>query len=455
MRPGAATLLAAAVIAAAAALAAQDAHGATTIDGTEVTWDIADSKGHTYRWSMPVTTYEDSIVEGRHHVRDKVNLDLDGETLRVVSLDGFVRESFVNVIDGIYGNSYGNSDFIWEVWHVVSQLTVYDSDIHEYSEGRYALETLTRGGGDCEDLVILAADMLMSSGHTDGWTIQYVMMDIDNPTDPQDVDHVVLYVHDGEHAHFVEATAPPSWDYYPEGVNGWYLDVVPYAEDLDFAGQDLRWTDLAGRGLAGAVFSGARMGGADLSGADLSFADLSGADLSFADLSLADLSGADLASANVSGAVLSSASMEAANLAGADMSGADMSFADLTSANMSGADLSGTNLSGADLSQADLSSANLSGADMSSTSLSSANLSGAVLSGANLSAAVMVVVNLSGADLSHAVMSAAVMVAADLNSADLSGADLSSAVLVWADLSGADLAGADLSTTALYDVLGR
>lgn len=282
-----------------AALAAHDAHGATTIVGTEVSWDITDSKGNTYWWSMPVTTYEDNIVESRYHVRDKVNLDLDGETLRVVSLDGFVRESFVNVIDNIYDNSYGNSDFIWEVWHVVSQLTVYDEDIHEYSEGRYALETLTRGGGDCEDLVILVADMLMSSSHTDGWTIQFVMMDGDSPTDPQDIDHVILYVDDGEYAHYIEATGPPSWDYYPEGVNGWYLDVVLYAEDLDFVGQDLRWMDLAGSNLAGAAFTDTRLTGADLTGADLSYVDLAGADLSWAGLRSANLSFAGLAGANL------------------------------------------------------------------------------------------------------------------------------------------------------------
>ena len=321
MRSGAVPLLAVCALAAVAALAAQDAHGATTIDGTEVSWDIVDSKGNAYGWSMPVATYEDNIVESRYHVRDKVNLSLDGETLRVVSLDGFVRESFVNVIDGIYDNSYGNSDFIWEVWHVVSQLTVYDEDIHEHSEGRYALETLTRGGGDCEDLVILVADMLMSSSHTDGWTIQFVMMDGDSPTDPQDIDHVILYVDDGEYAHYIEATGPPGWDYYPEGVTGWYLDVVLYTEDLDFVGQDLRWMDLdfvgqdlrwmdlAGSNLAGAVFSGARMGGADLSHAVMVAANLSGADLSHAHMSSTILVWVHLAGANLTGVDLSATTL--------------------------------------------------------------------------------------------------------------------------------------------------
>ncbi|MCE2508985.1 MAG: pentapeptide repeat-containing protein [Nitrosopumilaceae archaeon] len=442
-------------MAAVAALAAQDAHGTTTIDGTEVSWDIADSKGHTYVWSMPVTTYEDNIVESRYHVRDKVNLDLDGETLRVVSLDGFVKESFVNVIDGIYDNSHGNSDFIWEVWHVVSQLTVYDEDIHEYSEGRYALETLTRGGGDCEDLVILVADMLMSSSHTDGWTIQYVMMDSDNPTDPQGIDHVILYVNDGEYAHYIEATGPPSWDYYPEGVTGWYLDVVLYMEDLDFVGQDLRWMDLAGRNLAGAVFTDARLTGADMTNAGMSFADLSGAemvdaivsaaDLSYADLSLADLTFADLSLADLTGADLSYADLTFANLYKTDLSSAVLTGAILTSADLSYADLSFTILPDADLSYADLTEANLSVADMSFADLSYTDLSYAVLSDAVLPYA----------DLTSADLRWATMINTDLSYADLSYANLSGTVLVWTDLTGADLTGVDLSETVLYGVTGR
>ena len=45
-----------------------------------------------------------------------------------------------------------------------------------------------------EDLVILIADMLMSSSHTGQWKFQYVIMDSDNPRDPQRVNHVILAV---------------------------------------------------------------------------------------------------------------------------------------------------------------------------------------------------------------------------------------------------------------------
>ena len=89
-------------------------------------------------------------------------------------------------------------DFVWEVWTLVSQLTVYDKDVDEFSEGRYALETLTRTGGDCEDLAILIGNMLYSSSYTKDWTIQYVYMDSDNPNNPKEPNllqtHLIIYV---------------------------------------------------------------------------------------------------------------------------------------------------------------------------------------------------------------------------------------------------------------------
>ncbi len=452
---GAAYLLTVVIVVVAVPLAVQDAQGVTTIDGTEVAWNVVDSKGHEYRWTMPVTTYENNIVESRYHVRDRVNLDLDGETRRVIGLDGFVRESFGNVIDGVYDNSHSNSDFIWEVWYIVSQLTVYDEDIHEYSEGRYALETLTRGGGDCEDLVILVADMLMSSKHTDGWTFQYAYMDSDNPRDPQKINHVILYVHDGEYGHLIEATAPPSWSIFPDGVVGWYLDVVLYTEDLDFTGQDLRWMDLTNRDFTGAVFVNARMSGADLSGADLFSAHLTGADLSSAHLYETNLALADLTGAHLTGADLSYADLSLTDLTGADLSYADLSYADLSDADLVSADLSGADLAFADLSGANLVSADLSGADLAFADLSGADLSYTDLSYTDLSYTDLAYTYLTGANIVSSNLAGAILINADLSSASLAGANLTYAVLVWTNLSGTDLSGADLSETVLYAVYGQ
>ncbi len=456
-------LVLAAVVA--AGFSVQGALGATTtIEGVEgeepeVKWRVSDSKGNTYVWSMPITTYEDQIVESRYHVRDKANLNLDGETIQTVSLDGFVKRSFADVIDGIYDNSHSNSDFIWEVWYIVSQLTVYDYDIHPYSEGRYALETLTRGGGDCEDLTILIADMLLSSEHTADWTIQYVFMDGHNPTDPQEMNHAILYVHDGEYNYFIEATGSPSWEWYPDGVVGWFFDVVEYTDELDFSGQNLSGMDLRNRDFSGAILTGADLSGADLSFSDLRNADLSGANLQDAnlygaylwdaDLSFADLYNADLRRAVLGDASLVGADLSEAKLGWSGLFGADLTQAILYNANMWRIDASGAvfadaflfnaTMSGANLYEADLSGAQMGHADLSRADLSYANLELAILNNADLDRANMQSANLNNAVLGDANLYGVSLIDADLRSADLRGANLYSAELVFADLRGANI----------------
>ena len=443
-----------------AGVAAQETFGATTTiegveeEGTKVKWEFHDSKGNTYTWSMPITTYEHEIVESRYHVRDKVNLNLDGETLRTVNLDGFVKRSFANVIDGIYDNSRSNTDFIWEVWYIVSQLTVYDKDVHPSSEGRYALETLTRGGGDCEDLVILVADMLMSSEHTDDWTFEYVFMDSKNPTDPQTMNHVILRVHDGEYRYYIEATGEPSWRYFPDGVTGWRFDVVEYTNELDFSGQDLRWMDLRQRDFSYAVLTDADLSGADLTSAnlrwaDLSGADLSGADLSFADLRNANLYGADLRNADLYGAYLEDADLSLANLHNADLRRAYLGNAILIQADLSAARLGWSNLFKADLNFADLGGANMWWADVRNATLVGADLSGANMRGTNLHSATLVSAEMSEVDLSYASLGYANLHDANLRHANLYGAHMWGADLSLADLYNANLYGVNLGEADL------
>ena len=175
----------------------------TIIQNTEISWSFYDTKGNYYSWVMPVNTYEDLLRDSdklskyNTNVKPKSLVNDYGEKFTIVSLDGFTyKGAFDNIIDDLYENSDNNVDFIWEVWTLVSQLTVYDKDVDEFSEGRYALETLTRTGGDCEDLAILIGNMLYSSSYTKDWTIQYVYMDSDNPNNPKEPNHVIIYVDD-------------------------------------------------------------------------------------------------------------------------------------------------------------------------------------------------------------------------------------------------------------------
>lgn len=212
-----------------------DDRAKTTIHNSTIDWTFMDSKGNRYDWGMPIMTYENLIEHSRKLSTYQYETDYKrlktyaGNTVTAPNFDVFVRGSFSNVIDDVYGNALNDYDFVHEVWYIVSQMTTYDKDIDITSEGRYALETFTRGGGDCEDLAILVADMLKSSAHTQDWKIQLLYMDTDHPRNPQKVDHVMVYVDPGEGGVYVEATGESDlysdFTRHPDGVSGWYYDV--------------------------------------------------------------------------------------------------------------------------------------------------------------------------------------------------------------------------------------
>ena len=206
----------------------------TTISKTIVTFEFHDSKKNYYKWTIPIKTFESRVIDGDQVSRFNdfgldIKTDITGKTSKIPSFHGFIKKDFSRVIDQVYDNANSKTDFIKEVWYIVSKLTIYDKDIDIGSEGRYALETLTRTGGDCEDLTILIADMLMSSKHTKDWTFRYVYMDSDNPTNPQEINHLILYVHDGQNKHFIEATGKdPNHNYFPNGVKGEYVKPTEF-----------------------------------------------------------------------------------------------------------------------------------------------------------------------------------------------------------------------------------
>ena len=192
-----------------------------TIDQQTIIVKLIDSKGNDYHWLSPIETYEELV--DYEPTYEYLTLDNGYETYSVVDHRNFVDESFGEIADEIYENSIDNTDFIWEVWFMVSQLTVYSLDIGE--DPRYAVETLVRGGGDCEDLVILILDMIKSSSYTKDWEIKLVYMDSDNPENPKNINHVIGYVYDGQYGYHIEATGKPSWEWYNSNLSGWWYDV--------------------------------------------------------------------------------------------------------------------------------------------------------------------------------------------------------------------------------------
>jgi hypothetical protein len=196
----------------------------TVIKDGKIKWTIHDSKENQYRWQIPIQTYE-SYLQNKTYQTQTIQYP-DGQNQEIGEFSSFVKCSFANVIDEIYENSDGDADFVHEVWYIISHLTVYSPDIGEHP--RYAIETLTRGGGDCEDTTILMADMIRSSSYTRDWKIQMVYFDSENPSDPRQVNHVSLVVDTGNYSGMLETTAKTSDGLYlwnDISVVGWWSDV--------------------------------------------------------------------------------------------------------------------------------------------------------------------------------------------------------------------------------------
>ena len=196
----------------------------TTIENGKIKWRLFDSKNNQYDWAIPIQIYE-SYIQLSTYPKQTI-LYSDGRLESIGEFSNYVVKFFTNVIDDIYENSRNDTNFIFEVWHIVSNLTVYSSDIGEHP--RYAIETLVRGGGDCEDTVILMADMLKSSKHTKNWKIQMVYFDSHNPTNPKHVNHVALVVDIDTFRGILETTAKNISDLNIWNINnviGWYSDV--------------------------------------------------------------------------------------------------------------------------------------------------------------------------------------------------------------------------------------
>lgn len=151
-----------------------------------------------------------------------LNNEYTGESYRVVNMPAFVDpSSFNQVIPDLYSEAGSDDAFIREVWNIVTQLATYSGDIGETP--RYPLETFLAGGGDCEDTSILFASMIRAAPVS--WDVELIFMDIDNPTHPLDVNHVIVYINTGSREYRIETTEHKVMEPYTDGVNGWYFKV--------------------------------------------------------------------------------------------------------------------------------------------------------------------------------------------------------------------------------------
>jgi len=201
----------------------------TVISNRTIKWVFKTSYGELTEWSMPIDTYRSIVTQPEPVSYLNLYNSETGETYRVRDYTLFVEsESFSKVIPDLYYEMEQKlilprpyeEQLVHEIWHIVSQLTVYSPDIGD--DPRWALETLTEAGGDCEDLAILAASMLKAAPVN--YEVYLVYMDTDNPEHPEKVNHVIVYVKYGEYSTFVEATNKHVMNPYAS-VKGWYYKV--------------------------------------------------------------------------------------------------------------------------------------------------------------------------------------------------------------------------------------
>lgn len=191
--------------------------------------------GSIVYWDMPFRVLEDELQRG-NLMRNEIdnnpwdytlsfhNTNTD-ENFHVLDLRPFVGINYLSpIISNLYSQSSSDDAFIREVWNIVAQLTTYSSELEDTP--RYSLETLLAGGGDCEDTAILFASMLDAAPID--WSIELVYMDMDNPTNPLTMNHVIVYIDTGDQSYLVETTSKNNMTPFEEGVSGWYYDIDGY-----------------------------------------------------------------------------------------------------------------------------------------------------------------------------------------------------------------------------------
>lgn len=193
----------------------------TSISNRTVSWHFKISSGDIQVWTMPIDTYKSQIEKAKPTATLTLRYST-GVTFTVRDFTKFVDTwSFSKVIPSLYLKINDDKKFIYEVWYIVSQLSTYNRV--EGDDARWSLETLTEGGGDCDDTSVLVASMLKVASAN--YHVQLVYCDANNPTNPKAMNHMLVYVEAGSYKTYIETTSKTSMNPYTTGITGWYYDA--------------------------------------------------------------------------------------------------------------------------------------------------------------------------------------------------------------------------------------
>lgn len=135
-----------------------------------------------------------------------------------------IPDNFVTIAEDIHLMYSDDRRRLRGAWNFVTQINTYTKEIQETP--RLPLETLLNAGGDCEDSCILLASVIEAMPNN--WTTKFVYMDLDNPSNPQNINHLALLVDMGELAGTVETTS--AQEMFPfNDLRGFPVEVDPPA----------------------------------------------------------------------------------------------------------------------------------------------------------------------------------------------------------------------------------
>lgn len=177
--------------------------------------------GAYLRWVVPMDSYRAQILMIKPMKSTKIKKRNSSGYYRVIDFRPFVTPGpFNGLVDSIKANTNNDKEFAYEIWSLVTQLSVYTPELEETP--RWPLETLVEGGGDCEDASILIASMLTASNMFD--EVGFVVLDSNNYYDFREPNHVAVYVKkDGDMA-YIDGTSIVMNPYEKE-IDGYYYPV--------------------------------------------------------------------------------------------------------------------------------------------------------------------------------------------------------------------------------------
>ncbi len=190
----------------------------TSISDGKVTWVWKDRNSDLHAWVLPLESYRSWSNTPKPY--KTISLQCGDGICTVFDYRPYVHpDEFTEVIPSLYQQSSGGREFVQEAFNMVSQLTVYAKDVGEVP--RWPIETLTEGRGDCEDLTILFASLLKATPYP--YKLSFVYIDMENPTDPQYPNHVIVAVEDEGWRMFIDCSSDEGWKFYDK-IEGWFLE---------------------------------------------------------------------------------------------------------------------------------------------------------------------------------------------------------------------------------------